>query len=213
MTIRVPDKYWVAFIYLALTITILAVFWQVRNFQFTNYDDNSYVTENKHVVSGLTIDNCIWAFTSPHYFMWHPMTTLSNMLDCQLFDSKSGRHHLTSLFFHIANTLLLFGILKKMTGRIWPSAFVAAFFALHPLNVESVAWISERKNVLSTFFWVLTIAAYIRYTNQPRLTNYLLVIFVFSLALMSKPTTVTLPFVLLLLDFWPLNRAVTGSDG
>ena len=202
-----PDKYWTCAVYLALTIITLVVFWQVRTFEFTTCDDDRYVTENTHVTTGLTVDNVIWAFTSTHFFMWHPITTLSNMLDCRLFGLNAGRHHLINLILHIANALLLFGILKAMTVRIWPSAFVAAVFAMHPLNVESVAWVAERKNVLSTFFLLLTIAAYIRYAERPRLSNYLLVICVFSLALMSKPTTVTLPFVLLLLDYWPLNRA------
>ena len=203
---RPAEKFWIWFIYLALAVITLVVFWQVRSFGFTNYDDNSYVSENKHVLAGFTFDNFLRTFTSLHYFMWHPLTTLTNMLDYKLFGLEAGGHHLTSLFFHIANTLLLFGVLKKGTGRIWPSAFAAALFALHPLNVESVAWISERKNVTSTFFWMLTIYAYIRYANSQRLSNYLLVIFMFCLALMSKPTVVTLPFVLLLLDYWPLNR-------
>lgn len=210
---KITDKYRVCFVYSALAFTTLAVFWQVSSFEFINYDDDKYVSKNEHIISGLTVDNIRWAFTQPHYFMWHPITTLSNMMDCELFGLNPGRHHLTNLLFHIANALLLFGIFKKMTGRIWPSAFVAALFAVHPLNVESVAWISERKNVLSTFFWILTIAVYIRYAKSQQISNYLLVIFVFSLALMSKPMTVTLPFVLLLLDYWPLNRAGIDATG
>ena len=138
--------------------------------------------------------------------MWHPMTSLSHMLDCELFGLKPGGHHIVNLLFHIINTLLLFTVFRRMTARIWPSAFVAAVFALHPLNVESVAWIAERKSVLSGFFWILAMAAYVRYAQRQGITRYLLVVLVFSLALMSKPTTVTLPFAMLLLDYWPLNR-------
>jgi tetratricopeptide (TPR) repeat protein len=200
------EKSKVLVVYLILILIIFAVFGQVRNFKFLNYDDNSYVTENNHALTGLTLDNIAWAFKQSHSFMWHPITSISHMLDCQIFGLKAGGHHIVNLLFHIANTLLLFTVLRKMTGAFWQSAFVAAFFALHPLNVESVAWISERKNVLSAFFWMLTMAVYIRYAKQPRFANYLLVIFVFSLALMAKPVTVTLPFALLLLDYWPLNR-------
>jgi len=207
------DKRKTLFVILSLTIVTLAVFWQVHNFSFTNYDDDSYVSKNKHVMMGFTFDNFLRTFTELHYYMWHPVTTLTNMLDYKLFGLNAGGHHLTNLFFHITNTLFLFGILKKMTSRIWPSAFAAALFALHPLNVESVAWVAERKNVTSTFFWMLTIAAYIRYVNSARLLNYLLVILSFILALMSKPSVVTLPFALLLLDYWPLNRTQIGIAG
>jgi len=193
-------------VYLILTLIICAVFAQVHSFDFINYDDNAYVTENNHIITGLTLNNIAWAFKQTHFFMWHPITSISHMIDCQLFGLNAGCHHIVSLMFHIANTLLLFGILKKSTGRLWPSAFAAALFALHPLNVESIVWIAERKSVLSGFFWMLTLAVYIRYTKNPRPVNYLLVVFVFSLALMAKPVTVTLPFVLLLLDYWPLNR-------
>jgi len=207
-----PDKYKTYFICFALTIITLSVFWQVHTFDFVNYDDDKYISENEHITSGLTFNNIVWAFKEPHFFMWHPMTTISNIVDYHLFGLKPGWHHLTNLILHILNILLLFGILKAMTARIWPSAFVAAIFALHPLNVESVAWISERKNVLSTFFWMLTVVAYIRYVKYQHLSNYLLVIFTFALALMSKPVTVTLPFVLLLLDYWPLNRDQIGQS-
>ena len=203
---NISEKSKVLFVCLTLILIVLAVFGQVRNFKFINYDDNRYVSENNHILTGPTLDNIAWAFTQSHSFMWHPITSISHMLDCRLFGLNAGRHHLVNLLFHIANTLLLFGILKKMTGRMWPSAFAAALFALHPLNAESVAWISERKNVLSAFFWLLTVAVYIRYAKNPGFANYLLLIFVFSLALMAKPMTVTLPFALLLLDYWPLNR-------
>ncbi len=221
---QTADKYKTIFIYTALTIVALVVFWQVHSFEFVNYDDNCYITDNPNITTGFTFENYCEAIAAPHFYMWHPMTSLSQMLDCQLFGLNSGRHHLINLLFHIANTLLLFTVLRKMTGlprrspdtdlsgfgtetgALWPSAFVAALFAIHPLNVESVAWVSERKTVLSAFFSFLTVAAYVRYVKRPQILNYLLVIAVCSLAFMSKPTTVTLPFVLLLLDYWPLNR-------
>jgi tetratricopeptide (TPR) repeat protein len=193
-------------IYFALAISALLVFWQVRNFDFVNYDDDLYVYENQHIVSGLTFDNIKWALTSGQAVNWHPLTWLSLMLDCQLFGPNAGRMHLVNVLLHIVNTLLLFMVLKKMTGDLWPSAFVAALFALHPMHVESVAWITERKDVLSTLFWLLTMAAYLRYVKRPGVPSYLLTLFVFALGLMSKPMLVTLPFVLLLLDYWPLER-------
>ncbi|MBW2019207.1 MAG: tetratricopeptide repeat protein [Deltaproteobacteria bacterium] len=191
---------------LFLILTTLAVFWQVRNHDFVNYDDNIYVTESRHVRNGLTRQGVIWAFTTTHVGYWIPLTWLSHMLDYQLFGSNPGWHHLTSLIFHIANTLLLFLVLKQMTGALFRSAFVAALFALHPLNIESVAWLFERKGVLSTFFWMLTIGAYVRYAKRPDLHRYLLVLLFFALGLMAKPMLVTLPLVLLLLDYWPLGR-------
>ncbi|NIP24526.1 MAG: tetratricopeptide repeat protein [Phycisphaerae bacterium] len=189
-----------------LVITALAVYWPVLKCEFVKYDDDKYVTQNPNVKRGITYETVIWAFTTPHYHMWHPLTSLTHLLDYQLFGLNPTWHHLTSLLFHIASTLLLFGILKRMTAAFWPSLFVAAAFALHPLNVESVAWVSERKNVLSTFFWMLTIAAYIRYTDRLCLGRFLSVVLVFALATMTKPMVVTLPFVLLLLDYWPLQR-------
>jgi hypothetical protein len=203
-------------IYFALAVSTFLVFWQVRNFDFVNYDDDLYVSENQHVLNGLTTDAVRWALTARQAANWHPLTWLSLMLDSQLFGPNPAALHLTNLFFHIANTLLLFLVLRRMTGAIWQSAFVAALFALHPLHVESVAWVSERKDVLSTFFWLLTMWAYMRYTQKmntapllSRLCNkyYLLTAAFFVLGLMSKPMVVTLPFVLLLLDYWPLNRA------
>jgi len=193
-------------VYGFLLITAFAVYWPVLKCEFVKYDDDKYVTENPNVKRGITYDSVIWAFTTPHYHMWHPLTSLTYLLDYRLFGLNPKWFHLTSLLFHIASTLLLFGILKRMTAAVWPSLFVAAAFALHPLNVESVAWVSERKNVLSTFFWMLTIAAYIRYTDRPHLGRFLLVVLVFALATMTKPMVVTLPFALLLLDYWPLGR-------
>ena len=189
-----------------LIIAILAVYWPVLNHEFVKYDDDKYVTENPNVKRGITRESLVWAFTTPHFHMWHPLTSLSHLLDCQLFGLDPTGHHLNNLLLHIASTLLLFGLLKRMTGAIWPSLFVAAAFALHPLNVESVAWVAERKNVLSGFFWMLTIAVYIRYTEHPGFVRFMLLVLVFALATLTKPMVVTLPFVLLLLDYWPLGR-------
>ena len=203
---KTPDKLNIVLIYVVLSAATIIAYAPMRDNDFVGFDDDVYVTENPHVNCGITSESILWAFTKPHCSMWHPLATLSHMLDCELFALAAFWHHLTSLLFHIAGTLLLFGILKKMTAAVWPSAFVAAVFALHPLNVESVAWVAERKNILSGFFWMLTIAAYIQYAEQPGIKRYLLLVLTFCLALMSKPTIVTLPFVLLVLDYWPLNR-------
>jgi tetratricopeptide (TPR) repeat protein len=191
---------------LALAISTFAVFYQVRSFAFINLDDQIYVYDNPNIQSGLTLDTVKWAFNIGYAVNWHPLTWLSHSLDWQLFGNNSGAHHLTNLFFHIVNTLLLFVVLKQMTSALWQSAFVAALFALHPLHVESVAWISERKDVLSAFFLFLTIWAYLRYVRQSKIRRYLLIVLFFTLGLMSKAMLVTLPFVLLLLDYWPLER-------
>jgi len=193
-------------IYFALAVSALLVFWQVRNFSFINYDDNFYVYENPHVLNGLTAGNITWAFTTGSASFWHPLTWLSLMLDRQLFGPNAAGFHLVNLFFHIANTLILFLVLRQMTQKLWQSAFVAALFALHPLHVESVAWIAERKDVLSTFFWLLTMSAYWQYVKKPGIVRYLLTLLIFALGLMAKPMLVTLPFVFLLLDYWPLYR-------
>jgi len=200
------NKYQPVNIYLALAFTTLAVYWPVRNYDFINYDDPEYVTQNQYIQAGITRKSVIWAFTTPHTATWNPVTQLSHMLDCELFGLNAGRHHLTSLLFHIANTLLLFAVLKRITGNIRLSAFVAAAFALHPLRVESVAWLAERKDVLSAFFWMLTMWAYVRYVEHPKVGRYLPIVVFFVLGLMAKPMLVTLPFVLLLLDYWPLGR-------
>jgi Flp pilus assembly protein TadD len=199
-------KYGSFWICLALTLATAAVYWQVSTFNFINLDDGLYVYENSNIQEGITIQAVKWAFTTGYAANWHPLTWLSHMLDWRLFGSNAGGHHLTNLIFHIANTLLLFIILKQMTQRVWPNAFAAALFALHPLHVESVAWVSERKDVLSTFFWLLTMWAYVRFLNRRRIADYLLMVVFFALGLMAKPMLVTLPFVLLLLDYWPLNR-------
>jgi tetratricopeptide (TPR) repeat protein len=191
---------------LFLIVAALAVFWPIKNFHFISLDDGGYVTENPQVLNGLSFKGVIWAFTTKHASNWHPLTWLSHMLDIELYGVNPGGHHLTNLLFHLANTLLLFWVLKWMTGTLWRSGFVALLFALHPLHVESVAWVAERKDVLSTFFWMLTMGAYVHYVHQRSLKRYLLVFLSFALGLMSKPMLVTLPFVLLLLDYWPLGR-------
>ncbi|MGD0552365.1 MAG: tetratricopeptide repeat protein [Sedimentisphaerales bacterium] len=187
-------------------MSTLLVFWQVRNFDFVHYDDNGYVYENQHVLNGLTPDGIIWAFTTCHLGYWQPLTWLSLMLNCQLFGTNSGWFHLVNVFLHLANTLLLFAVFKKMTSALWPSAFVAAAFALHPMHVESVVWIAERKDVLSTLFLLLTLAAYVSYVRRRGLVRYVLTVLLFASGLLAKPMLVTLPFLLLLLDYWPLNR-------
>jgi len=189
-----------------LMASTLLVFWRVHDYGFIDFDDDGYVSENEHVKAGLTREGIIWAFTTRHRTNWHPLTWLSHMLDCELFGVRPGWHHLTNLALHIANVLLLFGILRQMTGALWKSAFVAAAFALHPLRVESVVWISERKDVLSALFWMLTMGAYVRYVRRLTAGWYLLALLAFALGLMAKPMLVTLPFVLLLLDYWPLER-------
>lgn len=217
---------WAVWIICALlAASVFALFHPVVHYDFVNYDDSGYIGDNAHVQKGLTREGFVWAFTTGHMSNWHPLTWLSHMLDVELFGPKPGAQHLTNVFFHALNSLLIFFILKKMTSALWRSAFVAALFALHPLHVESVAWISERKDVLSTFFWMLTIWAYARYVEAFRYSKssgagriqrsmfnvrcsmfYFLVLLFFALGLMSKPMVVTLPFVFLLLDIWPLHR-------
>ena len=179
---------------------------QTLGHDFVNYDDNFYVTENSHVQQGLTLDSIVWAFTTSKGGNWHPLTWLSHMLDISVWGGKPAGHHFTSVILHAANTLLLFFILSQMTGGIWRSALVAALFAVHPLHVESVAWVAERKDVLSTFFGLLAIWAYFKYAREPSTKKYLLVVCLFVLGLMAKPMLVSLPFILQLLDIWPLRR-------
>jgi len=196
-------------LYLSLAVISLAVYLPVRNFDFVNYDDDVYVTENPHIHDGLTIESLRHIFTTGYAANWHPVTWLSHLVDIELFGLKAGRHHLHNLLLHTANTLLLFSVLMQMTNRRWHSAFVAALFALHPVHVESVAWIAERKDVLSTLFALLTIIAFVRYLKKGRAGWYFLSLVLFSFGLMAKPMLVTLPFVLLLLDYWPLGRFET----
>ena len=190
-----------------LVIATFIAYMQVLKYGFiTSFDDTKYLTSNWHIKAGLTKESIVWAFSTSYAANWHPLTWLSHMLDYELYGMEPFGHHLTSLIFHITNTVLLFGVLLKMTGALWRSALVAILFALHPLNVESVAWVAERKNVLSTFFLLLTLWAYVKYVDKKNAGNYLLVVLFLALGLMSKPMLVTLPFVLLLLDFWPLKR-------
>lgn len=199
-------------VWLFLIIATLTVYWQVLSHEFVNYDDPSYVSKNPHVQTGLTLEGIAWSFTSTRAGNWHPLTWLSHILDIEFYGLNPGGHHFTNVLFHIANTLLLFLIFRRMTGDLWRSAFVAALFALHPLHVESVAWVAERKDVLSTFFWMLTMWSYVRYVERPGGIRYLVVLLFFVLGLMAKPMLVTLPFVLLLLDYWPLCRFQFGQS-
>jgi len=193
-------------VYIVLTLLTLAVFWQVNHYDFVNLDDYAYVKDNSHIQSGITLDEIRWAFSTTHAELWHPLTWLSLMFDYQLHDLNPGGYHLTNLILHILGTLLLFWLFNRMTGTVWRSAFVAALFALHPLHVESVAWIAERKDVLSAFFYMLTLCFYVYYTEKPVIKRYPLVVFSFVFALMSKPMVVTLPLIMILLDYWPLKR-------
>ena len=199
---------------LFLVIATLAVYWQVTNHEFLNYDDDIYITKNHHVRAGLTLEGIAWSFTAKDTGNWHPLTWVSHMLDVQLYGMNSGQHHMTNLLFHIVNTLLLFLVFKRMTGHLCRSGFIAALFALHPLHVESVAWVAERKDVLCAFFWMLTMYSYVRYVEHPEANRYFLVLLFFMMGLMAKPMIVTLPFALLLMDYWPLGRIQeSGSSG
>jgi len=191
-------------------ITLLAYLPASRD-GFVNYDDQDYVTENSAVQKGLTWTGIKWAFTTGHACNWHPLTWLSHMADCELFALNPGAHHLVNVLFHSANAVLLFALLLRLTGKLWPGAFVAALFAWHPLHVESVAWISERKDVLSTFFALLTLMAYTKYAKENCRRSFWIALAFFTLGLMSKPMLVTLPFVMLLLDYWPLKRMTSDQ--
>jgi protein O-mannosyl-transferase len=192
---------------LLLVLVTAFIYRNVLRNDFDYYDDESYITANIHIQKGLSWTSIKWAFTSIGYSdNWHPLTWLSHMLDVQLFGLKPAGHHFTNLFFHILATLLLFGFLFSTTGRLWPSTLVAALFALHPLHVESVAWAAERKDVLSAVFWFATLWTYVYYTRCPNIKKYIPVFILFALGLMAKPMLVTLPFILLLLDYWPLER-------
>jgi Tfp pilus assembly protein PilF len=188
------------------------VFGQTLGYEFTNYDDPIYVTATPEVSRGLTMPGIAWAFTHSHAWNWHPLTTISHMLDCQLYGLNPAGHHGTNLILHTLGVVLLFLVLREMTGALWRSAFVAALFAIHPLRAESVAWIAERKDVLSGVFFMLTLAVYLRYTRKLSMPSYLVVVVVFALGLLSKPMLVTVPFVLLLLDYWPLKRFASEGN-
>jgi len=194
-----------------LVLSTLIAYEQVRKNSFVDYDDPAYITANPHIKGGVSLKNISRAFT-PELGFWHPLTILSHTLDCQLFGLNPKWHHIVNLLFHTANTLLLFWVLKKMAGAVWQSAFVAAAFALHPLHVESVAWAAQRKDVLSAFFWLLTMAAYLRYVKGGGAKWYAGTFLLFAMGLMAKPMLVTLPFVMLLLDYWPLERLQNKKD-
>ncbi|MDI6829260.1 MAG: tetratricopeptide repeat protein, partial [Armatimonadota bacterium] len=191
---------------IALLILTFATFYRVLSSEFLSYDDPDYVVNNGYV-HGLNVRNVSWAFKAVAQGTWQPMVWLSYMFEWELFRLNSDGYHLVNLLLHATNTLLLFLVLVSMTGMPWRSGFVAALFAIHPLHIESVAWVAERKDVLSTFFWMLTMWAYVRYVKFPKLLNYIQIVIFFALGLMSKPMLVTLPFVLLLLDYWPLCRS------
>src|ERR1700761_5185193 len=193
---------------LLLAFGTLLVFLPVSSFNFVNYDDTDYVTENSFVKHGLTATDIHWAFTAFHAGNWHPLTWLSHMLDCELFGPNAGAQHFVNVLWHALNVALLFTWLFRLTGKIGPPAWVAALFAWHPLHVESVAWIAERKDVLSTFFALLTLLAYTKYVREAKKGFLWLALLWFALGLMAKPMLVTLPFVLLLVDYWPLQRLV-----
>ena len=187
-----------------LAALVWAVFGQTREFEFVNYDDSDTVYGNAEVAKGLSL---VYALTHSQVGHWDPLTTISHMLACQLFGLEAGGHHLLNVLLHGAAVILLFLVFWQMTSALWRSAFVAAVFAIHPLRVESVAWVTERKDVLSGVFFMLTLAAYIRYVRQPQsMARYVAVVILFALGLMSKSMLVMLPFVLLLLDYWPLGR-------
>ena len=202
---------------LLLALAVWVVFWPALRYGFVYYDDQDYVTDNKNVQHGLNWQSIKWALTTAHAANWHPVTWMSHIIDCQLYGLNPVGHHLTNLLLHSANSVLLFLLLRRLTGAPWRSAFVAAIFALHPLRVESVVWISERKDVLSTFFWMLAVGAYVRYAGHLKLQLstsrifYALALLFFALGLMAKAMLVTLPFILLLLDYWPLGRLEFGA--
>jgi tetratricopeptide (TPR) repeat protein len=200
------QKRMVAGVCAALVLACIAIYGQTLSHEFLHYDDDLYVTENGHVQAGLNLKSVGWAFVAEDAHYFHPLTWMSHMLDCSLYGMHPWGHHLTSLVFHAAASVLLFLALRLLTGALWPSAAVAALFAVHPLHVESVAWVAERKDVLSAFFWMLAMGAYALYVRRGGMMRYLAVMAAFALGLMSKPMVVTLPFVLLLLDYWPLDR-------
>lgn len=216
---------------LLLSLLVLVIYWQATDFEFILFDDRRYIFENAVVLSGLNWDSIKWAFTTFHMANWHPLTWLTHLADVSLFGLNAGAHHATNVVFHIINTILAFIVFKKFTGSIWKSAIVAALFASHPAHIESVAWVAERKDVLSTMFWLLTMFAYLKFVKDetpgepgenlssksslfriPASKYYLLTLLLFALGLMAKPMLVTLPFVLILMDFWALERLKNFKD-
>lgn len=196
---------------LCIAVAIGAVYGQLYRADFINFDDPAYVTSNPHVSEGLSGEGLRWAFTESHSSNWHPLTWLSHMLDCTLFGLHAGRHHAVNVVIHALNAILLFLLLDRMTSRLLPSMVIAAVFAVHPLNVEPIAWISHRKDMLGAFFWLATTFFYTRYAESPSLRRYVLIVVAFAAGLLSKPMLVTLPFTLILLDYWPLSRLASGA--
>ncbi len=199
-------------ILLFLVFIILLSFGRIADNSFINFDDTAYITENIHIQSGFNVNTIQWALTTTYFSYWHPLTWLSHMLDWKFFGAKPAGHHVVNVLFHIGAVIFVFFFLTKTTGNLWASAFAATFFAIHPLRVESVAWASERKDVLSMFFGAGCLYVYAFYCQIPKLSKYLLCLTMFVLALMSKPTMITLPFVLILLDYWPLQRWHKAPD-
>ena len=206
----------IAWLCLCLALVTAGAYLAAARNGYVNYDDPEYVVTNPHVQRGLSVESLVWAFKTGHADNWHPVTWISHLLDWTLFQGDAGRAHMVNVAVHVANAVVLFVLLRSLTGLVWRSWFVAAFFALHPLHVESVAWIAERKDVLSTLFFLLTAGAYTVYARaggRQRWTAYGLALGLFALGLMSKPMAVTAPFVLLLLDYWPLGRLAPGQGG
>jgi len=195
-----------------LCILTIAAYWPVKNHPFIDFDDGPYVYKNTKVASGITIENILWAFSlsgaaaDKDQNYWHPLALISHMMDVQLFGMNPHIHHASNLFFHTLNAILLFLVFSLMTGDIWKCFFMALLFALHPINIESTAWIAERKNLLSTTFWMVTMLAYIFYAKKPSISKYLLVFLALCFGLLAKPMLAVLPCVLLLMDYWPLKR-------
>lgn len=206
MTTKARRDYSEIIVIASLIVVTFAVYWQTKDHDFIVYDDLAFIVQNPHIQSGLNWKAVKWSFTDMKVDYWHPLTWLSHALDIQLYGLNAAGHHMTNVILHITNAVLLFLLLKRMTGALWRSAFIAAVFALHPLNVESVAWAAERKSVLSVLFFILTIRAYVDYAEHPSAGRYVITLLLFALGLMSKPVLVTLPFILLLLDYWPLDR-------
>jgi Flp pilus assembly protein TadD len=196
----------VVIISIVLVVIVAAVYMQVGSHQFLNLDDDAYVTNNPHVTSGMSVNNIVWAFSTFDYIYWQPVTWLSHMLDVETYGLNPGGHHLTNVLIHAVSSVLLLLLLFRLTGAVWQSSLVAFLFALHPLHVESVAWVAERKDVLSTLFWLLTLLVYAEFVSKRTPILYICTLLFFILALMSKPMVLTLPLVMMLMDFWPLNR-------
>jgi protein O-mannosyl-transferase len=212
-SLRVDSRNWALILGFLLAVAALALYHPVSHYPFANADDDSYISDNAHVKYGLEPDTVKWAFTTFRDANWHPLTWLSHALDCHLYSLDAGKHHRTNALLHAVNAVLLFWVLLQATGYTGRSAMVAALFALHPINVESVAWISERKNVLSMLFFLLALGAYRWYASRPRVGRYAVVALLYALGLMCKPQVVTFPFVLLLWDYWPLQRMFAGKQG